>query len=54
MAFFELDGASTSQAGDRPRRTGGHVRRAQTMLLAAILATLGIVAVAGTLLTRLF
>jgi hypothetical protein len=54
MALFELDGRSTSHAGARPDLSSRHVRRAQTMLLAAVLATLGIVAVAGTLLTRLF
>jgi hypothetical protein len=34
-------------------RLGAHVRRAQMMLLAACLSTLGVVAVAGALLTRM-
>ena len=35
-------------------RIGAHVRRAQLMLVAACLASLGVVGVAGALLTHLF
>jgi hypothetical protein len=50
MAF--LDHGTLSRF--RPnRQIDAHLRRVQVMLVAACLATLGLVAVAGTMLTRL-
>lgn len=55
MANLDFDGVSTNLDGVRRRaRYSRHVQRAQVMLLAACLSTLGVVAVAGTLLTQMF
>ncbi|QQR38278.1 hypothetical protein [Devosia rhizoryzae] len=55
MANLEFDGISADIESVRRRaRHSTHVQRAQVMLLAACLSTLGVVAVAGTLLTRIF
>lgn len=55
MANLEFNGISPDTESVRRRaRHSAHVQRAQVMLLAACLSTLGIVAVAGTLLTRMF
>jgi len=54
MTDYDLDHADTDIAMvRRVARRSAHVQRAQVMLLAACLTTLGVVAVAGAMLTNL-
>lgn len=55
MTNLDFDSAAVDiETVQRRARLSAHIQRAQTMLIAACLATLGVVAVAGTLLANLF
>jgi hypothetical protein len=55
MANLDIDDVSLDlQSAKRLARRSAHVQRAQVMLLAACGATLGVVAVAGAMLTSMF
>lgn len=55
MTNLDFDSAAVDiETVQRRARLSAHIQRAQTMLIAACLATLGIVAVTGTLLANLF
>ena len=54
MAHIEADELNQLQVARRLARSSRHVQRAQVMLLAAGLASFGIVAVAAAMMTTLF